>query len=395
MARINVVSDRDRLAKRRHPYFISLGSGRHLGFRKMSIVGTWIAMYRDSSNGKRSTHALGDFEELKPSERFDAAKEAAEAWFKLIGAGIEKTDLTIRDLCDEYAQYILTHKGELASKDVSRRFKQYVLDDQKFANTELSKIRRRQIEDWRKKLSNTPITVQRKLKAGESPSPPKFRTSSSLNRDMTCLRAALNWALEKNWISDDRPWKVPLKPIPNADRQRQVKISRADVELLIDKAQPEIVPLLRSLTYLPLRPGAMASLIVSDFNQSNSVLTINKDKGHAARNLTLPPEVSAFMKSQALGKSPTDPLIGRLNGNHWDKDTWKDPVKEAVIAAGLPNDESIYSLRHIAITTLVQSGADLLSVAQVSGTSLRMIEKNYGHLTPRHSENVLSLLTAK
>ena len=395
MTRINVVSDRDRLAKRRQPYFVSLGSGRHLGFRKMSSVGTWIAMYRDSSNGKRSTHALGDFEELKPSERFDAAKEAAEAWFKLIGAGIENTDLTVRDLCDAYTQFILTHNGETASKDISRRFKQYVLDDQKFADTELTKIRRKQIEEWRKKLTNTPITVQRKLKAGESAAPPKLRTSSSLNRDMTCLRAALNWALEKNWVSDDRPWKVPLKPIPNADRQRQVKISREDVNLMISKAQPEIVPLLTALTYLPLRPGAMAALKVSDFNPQSSVLTINKDKGHSTRNLTLPPVVSAFMKLQAEGKSTTAPLIGRSNGNHWDKNSWKDPVKEALIAAGLPNDESIYSLRHIAITTLVQSGADLLSVAQVSGTSLRMIEKNYGHLTPKHSENVLSLLTAK
>ena len=39
-----------------------------------------------------------------------------------------------------------------------------------------------------------------------------------------------------------------------------------------------------------------------------------------------------------------------------------------------------YTLRHSTITDLVQGGLDLLTVAQVSGTSVAMIEKHYGHL---------------
>jgi len=39
-----------------------------------------------------------------------------------------------------------------------------------------------------------------------------------------------------------------------------------------------------------------------------------------------------------------------------------------------------YTFRHSVITDLVHQGLDLLSVAQLAGTSVRMIEQHYGHL---------------
>ena len=40
----------------------------------------------------------------------------------------------------------------------------------------------------------------------------------------------------------------------------------------------------------------------------------------------------------------------------------------------------MYVIRHSTITDLVHGGLDLLTVAQISGTSVRMIEQHYGHL---------------
>ena len=39
-----------------------------------------------------------------------------------------------------------------------------------------------------------------------------------------------------------------------------------------------------------------------------------------------------------------------------------------------------YTLRHSTITDLVTSGLPILTIAQISGTSVEMIEKHYGHL---------------
>jgi hypothetical protein len=40
----------------------------------------------------------------------------------------------------------------------------------------------------------------------------------------------------------------------------------------------------------------------------------------------------------------------------------------------------------------VTSGLDLLTVAQVSGTSVAMIEAHYGHLRQEHAANALAKL---
>jgi hypothetical protein len=49
-------------------------------------------------------------------------------------------------------------------------------------------------------------------------------------------------------------------------------------------------------------------------------------------------------------------------------------------------------VRHTAITTLLHSGLDALTTAQLAGTSVRMIELNYGHLTKQHSIAALEKL---
>jgi integrase len=44
----------------------------------------------------------------------------------------------------------------------------------------------------------------------------------------------------------------------------------------------------------------------------------------------------------------------------------------------------LYSLRHTAISEMMRAGIDVFTVAKLTGTSVSMIEKNYGHL--RHDE---------
>jgi site-specific recombinase XerD len=51
-----------------------------------------------------------------------------------------------------------------------------------------------------------------------------------------------------------------------------------------------------------------------------------------------------------------------------------------VQVAELPAETTAYTLRHSVISDLVHGGLDLLTVAQISGTSVAMIEKHYGHL---------------
>jgi site-specific recombinase XerD len=119
---------------------------------------------------------------------------------------------------------------------------------------------------------------------------------------------------------------------------------------------------------------------------------VERDKANRGRKIILPIEPAALFKAQSKNKLPGALLFTRADGKPWNKDAWKGPIKEAALAAGLPSETTAYTLRHSTITDLVTGGLDLLTVAQVSGTSVRMIEKHYGHLQREHAKLALAKL---
>ena len=138
----------------------------------------------------------------------------------------------------------------------------------------------------------------------------------------------------------------------------------------------------------------MAVLVAGNFDAHLATLTIGKDKHGQDRKITLPPATAAFLAEQCKDKLPTAPLFARANGSAWNKDAWKYPFKDAVVAAELPAAATAYALRHSTITDLIAlHRLDTLTVAQLSGTSLLMIEKHYGHLLREHAARALASLT--
>lgn len=48
--------------------------------------------------------------------------------------------------------------------------------------------------------------------------------------------------------------------------------------------------------------------------------------------------------------------------------------------AELPTGTCLYTLRHSFVTEAISGGLSILDVARMTGTSIQMIEKHYGHL---------------
>ena len=224
--------------------------------------------------------------------------------------------------------------------------------------------------------------------------PTRPRSASTLNRDMTPLRAALNLALADGHITTDASWKAKMRPLKDADRRRDVYLDLMQRRALIAQAPTDLAVFLSAPSLVPLRPGAMAPLVAGNFDKRLSTLTIGRDKYGQDRKITLPPATAAFFTEQGKDKLPTAPLLARADGSAWNKDAWKYPFKDAVIAAELPTAATAYALRHSTITDLIAlHKLDTLTVAQLSGTSLLMIEKHYGHLLREHAAKALASLT--
>ncbi|MCE9659932.1 MAG: tyrosine-type recombinase/integrase [Burkholderiales bacterium] len=387
--RLDTVEGRGRLQARRAPYWQKLSTGCHVGLRKLATnsEGTWIAQAYDAATQKQTRRSLGTFGELSAHLRFDAAKKAAEAWFEHLGRGGSLDTLTVREACEEYVASVRTKGREATAVDIAARFKRRVYTE-KIADIDLPKLTRKHIEAWRSKLTAIPVVVNPHAKKPKT----RVRALSTVNRDMAALRAALNLAHDNGAVTSDMAWRVALRRIENADGRRDAYLDRAQRSALIANSPPDLALFLQGLSVIPLRPGALASLKAASFEKRLSVLTIGKDKTGGDRRIKLPKQTSTFFGAQAMNKLPSAPLLARGDGKPWDKDSWKKPVRAAAKAAGLSDDITAYAMRHSTITDLVTGGLDLLTVAQVSGTSVAMIEKHYGHLRAEHAAAALAAL---
>lgn len=373
------VSNREKLKPRAEPYWERVTVGQSLGYRPSTVgdAGFWIAKAYDATTRKKRKHSLGAYGHMPANERHKAALKEAREWFDHIDAGGSHKALTVKQACEEYAS---------TRPDAQARFKRYVYGDP-IARVPLQRLTDKQVRAWRLRLESLPALVTRRKK-GKSVT--RQRSRATTNRDMVAFRAALNMALEQGDVLTSRAWRNALKPYVAVGSRRNLYLDREQRRLLIDALPSDAATFVRGLSLLPLRPGALAALTVGDFDGRRSELVISRDKAGEGRRILLPSATVALMKEQSKSKLPSARLFTRADGAAWSKDAWKGPIKDAVRAAGLPESATAYTMRHSTITDLVQGGLDLLTIAQVSGTSVAMIEKHYGHLQRKRAAEALA-----
>lgn len=397
--RITTVAGRKALAARQDPYFAPFPGVQHasLGFRKLGDVGedrgTWIARLRVEKDG-RPAYA---FESLGPREDHNDAARAARAWFELRAKGISDTDITVRKLCADFAQTVETgrvNKGAVRPKHAQvlrLQFKNWV-DADPLGAVKLVKLTKANLLDWRARLEATPDING------------KPRSGMSINKEMSGLRAALNWALkERELIADDRAWRQPLRPILDAVKARTLYLTPAERRQLFDALaalQPDLQPLVKAMLLLPARPAALAALTVADYEKRLALVTFGKDKTSPAsgRQLQLPPVAAALFEEQCKGKLPSALIFPNATGGQWTAHAWKKPIKLAAKAAfpvkSPARATTMYVLRHASITDLLRGGAPVALVAQWAGTSILEIQRHYAKVIPADARSGLAILEA-
>jgi integrase len=386
--KIDTVTARSKLRARREPYWQRIRKGFHVGFRKMSgsSSGTWLVRHV-GEGGLEVEHSLGTLGEYPDHGRFDEAVERAREWVTRGGPDLASTSHstpTVMDACDAYVDRIRELKGAKPAGDLEARYRRWARSDPIRA-VALTKLTRQHLDNFRRRLVAAPVKSD---KAGNL----RERSKDSVNRDMAALRAALNLALADGVVTTDFAWREPLKAYKNVSKRRGLYLDREQRRNFIHHAPADLASFLQGLSILPLRPGALAALTVEDFDCRLHVLRIGTDKSGADRKIKLPPTTARIFEQAGTNRPPTTPLLARADGQAWNKDSWKKPIKEAAKNAGLPSNTSAYTLRHSVITDLVHDGLDLLTVAQISGTSVAMIEKHYGHLRSEVATEALARL---
>ncbi len=123
------------------------------------------------------------------------------------------------------------------------------------------------------------------------------------------------------------------------------------------------------------------------------MLRVGQDKAGKDRRIKMPDVTAAFFEEAAKDKLPTAPLLARADGRKGlEQGRMESPRQGSRGAAKLPGGTTAYTLRHSVISDLVHDGLDLLTLAQISGTNVAMIERHYGHLRSEVAATALAKL---
>lgn len=360
---IKSVGDRKKLQARREPYWDRIEAGCFLGYRKLEEgAGTWIARWRAEDGGQKY-HALGSI------ATYDDAAKAAREWFEQCQGGSTEV-VNVEEACKRYVTDRRSEKGDATAKDAEGRFKRLVYGN-KFGRIKLSTLRTAHITDWR----NAQVNRDDEDPDQDDDPDADRRAKDSANRNLATLKAALNLAYRMGLVASTAQWDR-VEAYKGVSKRRDVSLTMTDRKKLIAAATPDLTTFLQAMLLTGCRPGELASCTVGDLDPAG-LLTVTGKTGR--RTIPLSPKALTLLKSAAGRRDVDEPLLTR-SGVAWTRFEWRDAFQEARKAAGLPETVVMYSLRHVAISEMLVSGMDPMTVSKIAGTSIEMISRHYGHL---------------
>lgn len=435
MSSLTSKSARLKLKVRRNPYFLKLGNGNHLGFRRGPD--TWIARHRDRT-GKMHFQSLGEIED------FADAKDQADKWFASMGVGARRSAVrgTVREALTAYVDHLDKANRSAAAKAAKGRFSLTVFSDP-IADLRVDQVTLDDFEEWQKRLrsfkprgasladreaalaridAGEPLqAVAKSLKVSQwtlhywrrrlpNHAVSGQRAPQTVDDIVGRVKAALNKAVKKlGYVGNPRAWG--LEDLGNEEDERipAVFLSPVQRNQLLTHCDQVIGPFCFALDYTGARPGEMARALVADFDARNGLIAFRTRKGGGkwrTRQTPLGQNAIAFFKAQCKDKLPTAFLIANPDGGQWARREWAKQIRKARELANaslpptspryVPLSTSAYSFRHSRISELLQvAKIDATTVCKHTGTSLEMLHKYYWHLIPDSTRDALDALEAR
>lgn len=362
---IDKATVRSRLEARREPYWgAPVERGLYVGFRRLALGGNWVARYHKEDR----THVYQALGPATAENDYESAKREARRWRKTVDAGVQ-TDrlLTVADLCRDYTAAIEAEGRSRAATDARKRFDRIVYDDP-IGKLRADKLTQRHLEAWMARLEAGEMTGRKK----------GLPSRATFNRNLTALKAALNRAVSRREIPQDRAieWGA-IKPHRGADTRRDLYLDKTQRRALLDAMEGDLRSLAECVALTGCRPGDPAAMLRKDWDARNGLATFTTKTG--GRTIPVSPAARALFDKLAKSKLPEAKMFTDGAGD-WTPQSWAPRVKAAARKADMPTNVVLYTLRHCWITDAIIGGLDPVTVARLTGTSLEMISKHYGHL---------------
>ncbi|MDO8262022.1 MAG: site-specific integrase [Gallionella sp.] len=215
----------------------------------------------------------------------------------------------------------------------------------------------------------------------------------TINRELAALSHLFNKAIEWEWI-DRRPAKIRLYK-EGSGRITYLTIEQMKVLIECSKQDQnaQIYPFI--IIGLETSMRRMEILTIRRENVDLQRLTIYIPKAKAgAREQPITQHLAKFLEGYMAGLQKGTPWLfpspGAKEGHTMEI---RKPFRRVVEAAGMNPDEVVrHTLRHTAITHLVQAGVDLPTVKRISGHKTLIMVERYAHQNGEHIREAMRSL---
>ncbi|MFZ5482996.1 MAG: tyrosine-type recombinase/integrase [Pseudomonadota bacterium] len=305
-----------------------------------------------------------------------------------------KVALSFREAAGKYLERL----GESDGKDLkmkTARLNHHLVPF--FGDMPLSKVSAFDVERYKRQRQQEAVIIRPRGKVIER-APEKITAAKpgTINRELAVLSHLFNKAIEWGWM-DRRPAKL------NRFQEGQGRITylTADqvarlVECAKADASPIIYPFIVIGVETSMRKMEILSIRREHVDLQRRTIFIPKAKA-GAREQPLTKHLANFLAGYIAALQPGSPWLfqspGAASGHAMDI---RKPFRRVVEAAGLDPDQVVrHTLRHTAITHLVQAGVDLPTVKRISGhKTLAMVER-YAHQNGAHIEGAMDKLESR
>jgi integrase len=207
------------------------------------------------------------------------------------------------------------------------------------------------------------------------------RAPATVNRYLSAMRSAWNWARAAGLVPQEKIW--PVRLFLTEPRERVRFLSDAELAALLDAAEKQS-PWMHAAVLVSLatglRQGELLRLEWRDIDFEKKTVTVLISKNSRRRSVHLPaPAITALERLQKGEVVGLRRVFLNDEGEPADKFYLNFRWKKARTGAGLV-DFRWHDLRHSCASFLAQNGASLVEIGAVLGHSSPSITAKYSHL---------------
>jgi integrase len=391
-------SARLRLPVQTKPHWRVIEQGLHLGYRRRTTGGTWIARRRDEHGIYRETK-IGLADDLQDAngdgiQDFSQAQRAARGWCtnqQRLASGLALPSSGPYTAARAMADYIEDYRrrGGKASDSIESVARQNILPE--LGNVLVVKLTTRRLLDWHRSIAERPRRWRSRpgAKANfasfdcKNPEAVRRRRATA-NRVLTYLKAALNHAWRSGVVASDDAWRR-VKPFKSVDAPLVRYLSRDEITRFLNGCRGAFRDLVQLALLTGCRYGELCRFKIADYNPDVGTLTIREAKSGQVRHVTLTEEAPELIERLIAGRSPDDPLLRRDDGRGWKRAEQLRPMREDCARASITPAVGFHVLRHTHASILAMRGVPMAVIArQLGHADTRMTERHYAHLAPNY-----------